>query len=152
MPPEIEQAVQDALVDATLADEAALQPATTSETIENPEAAPPEEPKTALEAVTKALKKTPETPADGVPAPIAGETPAVKDASGATPAEQPKARDELHTFPQGLSGEARGKFKALSDHALGLEGEVTQVKERFEQVSQQLNGFEDILKDLPWRP
>lgn len=106
-------------------------------------------PASAEEAVRAALEKA--TPEEGGGKKSA-DKPAEAAQEGAAPtaeAAQPSRSqlDELCQIPRGLSGEARAKFKALSDHARQLDSQFQQRSQEHEQTSQRLRGFEDVLRD-----
>lgn len=100
---------------------------------------------TAEDAVRKALKAE-EAPVEEAAAPE-------QKAPEQPPPEDPKAKlEEIYQIPPGLNREARARFKALSDHARGLDTQVSETKQQYEQVSQKLNGFEAILQDAGATP
>jgi len=110
----------------------------------DPPADPTAEPDTADDAVKAALDKLsgkePEKEEEARPT---EEMPPEK-----TPEEQERDRIEaLHTIPRGLKGEARGQFKALSDHAKELAEKQEEQRQQYEQVSERINTFEEIIKD-----
>jgi len=96
---------------------------------------PPPPPETAEEAVIKALGVKEEPPST---APPSEPTP---------PADSKPAIDEMYQIPRGLNGEARAKFKALSDHAREVDQQYQQQTQTHAQVQQKLDGFENILRD-----
>ena len=72
-------------------------------------------------------------------------------ATEAKPAEEPKP-NELYQIPKGLNGEARAKYKALSDHARGLESQAGEASEQVTKLTERLSGFESVLKDAHATP
>lgn len=109
---------------------------------------PPAE--SAEDVVNAALDKL-APPADEEPAKEAA--PAAKqDAAPAAPqGDQPPAED-MYRIPSGLNGEARARFKALSDHARTLDSQIQQRTQEYERVSQRLTGFESIIRDAQATP
>jgi hypothetical protein len=100
---------------------------------------PVDEPESPLDAVQKALDKAGAESAQDKPA---------EDAKPATEAgAQDKKLDELYQIPRGLNGEARAKFKALSDHARALDTQFSEVRQEADTVKQRLTGFEEIIRD-----
>lgn len=98
-------------------------------------------PQTALEAVKDALAQgpaeKPDKAAEGEPLP---------DPAAALPTDKTKS-DDLYRIPSGLSGEARGKFKALSDHARTVDTEISQLRETHTQSVQRLTEIDHVIKD-----
>jgi len=98
-------------------------------------------PQTAEEAVLAALKKkTDEQPKEAADESVKAEQ----------HEEQPKDEgkpDALYTIPKGLKGEARAQYKALSDHARGLDAQLNETRERAEKLTGRINTFEEIIQD-----
>lgn len=134
----------DAHEDAAWAEPAPQEPAAT-------DAKPAEEaaPTSAEDAVRAALEKKAPEDVGGKKEPEKAAEATQESAAPTTEAAQPSRSqlDELCQIPRGLNGEARAKFKALSDHARQLDSQFQQRSQEYEQTSQRLRGFEEVLRD-----
>lgn len=106
----------------------------------------PAEPKTALDAVNEALDKTADAEPKADAPPVQAE-PQQQTAPVDQKAAERARLEALYTIPKGLHGEARAKYKALSDHARGLDTRVAEVAQQHQQVTERMSGFESVIKD-----
>lgn len=102
---------------------------------------------TAEEAVLAALKKTAEE--KEATSKEADKEPAVEEGGEQKEPELDEAArmEALYTIPKGLKGEARAQYKALSDHARGLDTQLNETREQTEKLTGRINTFEEIIQD-----